>query len=124
MMLALIAALTLQAAPADDAPPPAAAAPPAVPVATLFLYYRARYFFDEVAARRCERVQPARTRSLNARFEAARRRLVEGYRSSPDGPRSEPLKPDGPDADCRLGATLIGYENAVGELEAGMAATK
>jgi hypothetical protein len=91
-------------------------------MATMFLFFRLRYFHDAAALRRCARADPERTRALDERYEALRRRLIEqlgaarvDFRGSTPGPER------GEDRDCRMGITLIGYANALGELERNMA---
>lgn len=116
MIAAAILALSLQAA--TPTPPPAQgsdALQAAMP--TLFLFYRLRYFRDVAEVRRCLSAQPERTRALNDRYDALHRRLVARLGAAAvDSPRTGRAEPE-PDTDCRMGITLFGYENALGELE-------
>ena len=100
MIAAAFLSLLLQAS-APAAPEPATAGQQAVrqhPL-TLFNFFRARYFHDRAAAGDCLRLEPERTRYLNARYETARSRLAAlvgpGVVDQPEAPR-RPTRQPGP----------------------------
>jgi hypothetical protein len=123
MSLAFLKLAVLQPSatpPSQSDGPEGSAATAQRPIALQFLFFRLSYFHEAAEIRRCERAQPDRTRALDSRFEALRRQLVERYGAelfqSPREPEIEP----GPDSDCRMGVTLLGYENALNQLERAM----
>jgi hypothetical protein len=125
-MLGLFLAGLLQATAAQGAapiPPPRTEAESADMV-TQFLFFRAQYFYDAAVARKCERRWPARTRAANARFESAWHILKQKFGARIDAHDRGSVDYDDADHRCKLGITLIGYENAIGELERNMAGTK
>jgi hypothetical protein len=123
MIAALFLLLLLHAAaPAGSSAPAAPSAPARAQVAredfpTLFLFYRLRYFHDVAALRRCRRAEPDRAGALDARYDALHRRLIERFGAATiDMPGSDRLE-RGEDPDCRMGFTLMGYANALNEME-------
>lgn len=96
------------------------AAVPGVPSAdarsrndAIFDYSRARNFRALAMARRCEAAEPARTRELIARHDAALVKLFAMFGAAEFDSRLEPPEPAG--RDC--GGTLLGYEDKIVALE-------
>lgn len=128
MIAAPVLSLLLQATAPSAAPAPAPPAPAPDEAArarenlTLFLYYRLRYFHDVSALLGCTRVEPERTRALDARYGALRLGLLARFGTATvDRPRRDPLRP-GRDLDCGINA--FGYDNALSELEMHLAGTR
>ena len=119
MIRAALLSLLLQAG-APAAPGPETAGQRAVREhpQTLFNFFRARAFHDMAVAAECLRVAPERTRELNARLEAARRRfaalvgpgVLEPQDSESAGDRQE----------CSSGL-LFGYEDKIMIVERNLA---
>jgi hypothetical protein len=105
------------------AAPPAAPSPPFPTPAeavrehplTLFFYYRLRYFYDVSVSLGCARVNPDRTRALDARYDALHRGLLARFGAATiDRPDRDPPHP-GQGVDCGMNA--MGYDNALHQLE-------
>ncbi|HEV7661026.1 MAG TPA: hypothetical protein VGO55_14400 [Allosphingosinicella sp.] len=110
MIAAAALSLLLQAAAPSAAPPaPAQAAPAGEGIATLFLFFRLRYYHDVVVEHPCRRADPDRMRALDERYDALHRELVAPRTGGP--PRSEP------DPGCGMGVIFFGYDNALNEME-------
>jgi hypothetical protein len=123
----ILAAVALIADRASPEIPPAPAAPALgttadeTPMGLLFLFARARYFYDRAKETHCEHVQPERTRALDLRYRKMLDRLTARYGSGfKDLKRSGPLPPSN-DPGCAMGVALIGYDHALGDLDREMA---
>ena len=127
MIAAPFLSLLLQAAAPSAAPSPPPHRTPAEaawarenPLA-VFFYYRLRYFYDVSLFLGCARVDPDRTRALDARFDALHRALLPRLGAATlDQPDGEPLRPS-QGVDCRINST--GYNNALHQLEQHLAGT-
>ncbi|MEA3013420.1 MAG: hypothetical protein QOD42_1965 [Sphingomonadales bacterium] len=124
MIAALFLSLLLQAA-APSAPPSPPPPTPAEAVRehplTLFFYYRLRYFHDVSGLLGCARVDPGRTRALDARYDALHRGLLARFGAATiDQPDRDPPQP-GQGLDCGMNA--MGYDNALHQLERHLAET-
>ena len=120
MIAAAFLSLLLQA-PAPAAAEPLTAGQRAVrehPL-TLYNFFRAQVFHDMAVRGDCLRLQPERTRDLNARFETARTRFATlvgpGVVEQPD----DRSMADG--GECASGGLLAGYEDKIVALERNLA---
>jgi hypothetical protein len=91
-------------------------APPA-PHMVMLYFYRLQAFHDMAVQRDCRRAFPDRTRALNGRYEALRRR-VDAFAGTAAGERRGDAKggQSGPGGDCDSGL-LLGYEDKLVTLE-------
>jgi len=123
---ALLLALLAQASAASPAQTnTAAASQPAADEHRLarFFFYRLQFFHERAAEQNCLRVQPERTRALDARYDAVERRVV-ALSGALSPYSSADHRPNGYDDDCRRGIILNGYENALHTLERHLAGTE
>lgn len=85
---------------------------------TLLFFYRLQAFHDMVVRENCLRAFPERTRTLNARYDALRRR-VAALVGAAAVEQDSGAGPDesGPNRNCQGSGLLFGYEDKLVTLE-------